>query len=194
MLARFEAFLLGTFGKLIGVIAVIAFAYWFGGHNATKQQDAVDTAVTRVASQAGVLLTTMITDQVGGINARLSGDSYAVQLLLKGGLQDIPTANARILSMPGAGLYVKAVDSPTSQTTGTPAAASGPGHHATYRAELSDESRAFLAGEAARAQQCAVQLQGAQKTLVSWAEAVNAYNLAVADPAKIRRVELPKVK
>lgn len=193
MLTKIETFLATTIGRWISTCLLVAFAYWFGGHNATDKRDAVDHAVNSVATQATQLLTDTINTQVNGINARLQGDSYAVQLLLQGGLKDISDADARLRNMAHPGVYVKASPGP-AETTASGATAPRPGNNETYRAELSDESRAFFAGEAARAQTCALRLQGAQSTLISWQRAVEDYNRLIAVPAKIEPVVLPASK
>lgn len=193
MLTRLEVFLATTVGRWISTCLLVAFAYWFGGHNAIDKRDAVDGAVTSITQQTTKVLTDTINTQVSGINARLQGEHYAVQLLLQGGLKDISDADARLRNLSHPGVYVKAPDS--AAKTGTPGSASrGPGNHETYRAELSDESRAFLAGEAARAQTCAIRLQGAQRTILSWSAAVEDYNRTVASPAKVSPVVLPAWK
>lgn len=193
MLTKVETFLATTIGRWISVCLLVAFAYWFGGHNAIDKRDAVDGAVNNVATQATKLLTDSINTQVNGINARLQGDSYAVQLLLQGGIKDVNDADARLRNIAHPGVYVKA--SPDTAKTATPGTtASRPGNPQTYRAELSDESRAFFAGEAARAQTCAVRLQGAQATIISWQRAVDDYNRTIALPAKTQPVTLPASK
>lgn len=172
----------------------ILFTYWFGGHVVKEKTDAVDSAVTSVSTQLGTILTNQINTQVGGINSRLLGDTNAINLILKGSLKSADDADARLRNMPNAGVYVKTSPGTAGEAKATGTAATGPSHNATYRAELSDEARDFFASEAKRAQQCAVQLKGAQDTLLSWQRAVDEYNRTVADPNGYEPVQLPDKK
>lgn len=178
---------------LLFVIAVV-FAYNFGQHTAQEKSEAVDSAVTSVTTQVGKILTDNINLQVGGINARLVGDTNAINLILHGGLQTIRDADTKLRLLPNSGVYVKAGSHPTGQTPTTGAPGIGPGNHETYRAELSDQARDFFAGEAARANECAVRLTGAQSTLLSWQRAVDEYNRTVAAQGGIGPVILPKAQ
>jgi hypothetical protein len=175
-------------------IASLCFTYWFGGHVEHEKATAVDSAVSSVSTQLGTILTNQINTQVGGINARLVGDTNAINLILQGGFKNSDDADARLRNMPHAGVYVKTGPGTPVETKTPGATATGPAHNATYRAELSDEARDFFASEAKRAQQCAVQLKGAQDTLLSWQRAVDEYNRTVADPNGYEPVTLPANK
>ncbi|AGX01917.1 hypothetical protein CF95_gp195 [Erwinia phage PhiEaH1] len=181
---------------LYGVIwiATLTFTYWFGGHIEKEKTTAVDSAVSSVSTQLGTILTNQINTQVGGINARLLGDTNAINLILQGGFKNNDDADARLHNLTNAGVYVKASPGTPGETKAAGTAAAGPGNNATYRAQLSDQARDFFAGEAKRANQCAVQLKGAQDTLLSWQRAVDEYNRTVADPNGYDRVQLPDKK
>lgn len=76
---------------LYGVIwiASLCFTYWFGGHVEHEKATAVDSAVSSVSTQLGTILTNQINTQVGGINARLVGDTNAINLILQGGFKTV---------------------------------------------------------------------------------------------------------
>ena len=175
-------------------IASLTFTYWFGGHIEKEKTMAVDSAVTSVTTQVGTILTNQINTQVSGINARLLGDTNAINLILKGGLQTVSDADAKLRALPNSGVYVKASSHPPGESKTSGAATAGPGNNETYRAELSDQARDFFAGEAARANECAIRLKGAQDTLLSWQRAVDEYNRTIADPNGYSRVQLPDKK
>lgn len=191
MFGNLETWLSSRLGIGVLWIASIVCAYQFGGHVTNDRDSAVSSAVTSLTVQANKALTDSINGQVGAINSRLTGDTHAIDLLLKGGLKGINDAADRLNNLPSAGVWVKSSPGATSKTPTADSASGRPGNNGTYRAELSDEARAFFNGEAQRANLCAVRLSGAQSTIRSWAAAVEQYNRTVADPAGVSRVNLP---
>ena len=191
MFGNLETWLSSRLGIGVLWIASIVCAYQFGGHVTNDRDSAVSSAVTSLTVQASKALTDSINGQVGAINSRLTGDTHAIDLLLKGGLKGINDAADRLNNLPSAGVWVKSSPNATGKTPTADSASGRPGNNGTYRAELSDEARAFFNGEAQRANLCAVRLSGAQSTIRSWAAAVEQYNRTVADPAGISRVKLP---
>lgn len=191
MFGNLETWLSSRLGIGVLWIASIVCAYQFGGQVTNDRDSAVSSAVTSLTVQASKALTDSINGQVGAINSRLTGDTHAIDLLLKGGLKGINDAADRLNNLPSAGVWVKSSPNATGKTPTADSASGRPGNNGTYRAELSDEARAFFNGEAQRANLCAVRLSGAQSTIRSWAAAVEQYNRTVADPAGISRVKLP---
>ena len=191
MFEKLEAFVGTKLARGFVTVALVAFAYWLGAHTTQEKADAVNTAVTSVTGQVNKILTDNINTQVSGINARLLGDTNAINLILKGGLQTVDDADARLRSLPHAGVYVKAGPGPTREAAAPGAAAAGPGNHETYRAELSEQTRDFFASEAKRANECAVRLTSAQSTLLSWQRAVDEYNRTIANAENYKPLALP---
>lgn len=189
-----EAFAGSKTGLFILWVLSLTLVYHFAQSIEEDKNNAVESAVSSVAAQASKQLETTINTQVGSINARLTGDKHATDFLLNGQLAAVQNAADSLNNLAHAGVLVKA--SPGAATKGTTvgAAGSGPGNHETYRAELSDETRAFFTSEANRADLCAVRLTGAQSTILSWRNAVDDYNRTVAVPAKIKPVVLPSGK
>ncbi|NCC19684.1 hypothetical protein EOM33_01335 [Candidatus Saccharibacteria bacterium] len=191
MFGNLETWLSSRLGIGVLWIASIVCAYQFGGHVTSDRDSAVSSAVTSLTVQASKALTDSINGQVGAINSRLTGDSHAIDLILNGGLANINAAADRINNLPSAGVWVKSSPDAAGKTPAVNPTNGKPGNNGTYRAELSDEARAFFNGEAQRANVCAVRLSGAQSTIRSWAAAVEQYNRTVADPAGVSRVNLP---
>ena len=189
-----EAFAGSKAGLFILWIVSLVFVYQFSQSIEKDKNNAVESAVTSVAAQASKQLETTINTQVGSINARLTGDKHATDFLLNGQLAAVQNAADSLNNLAHAGVFVKAGPGAPAKGTAAGVAGSGPGNHETYRAELSDETRAFFTGEANRADVCAVRLTGAQSTILSWRNAVDDYNRTVATPAKIRPVVLPSSK
>lgn len=191
---KLEALLGSKLGLFALWVVSLVAVYQFGKSIEGDKNHAVESAVSSVATQASKQLENTINTQVGTINARLTGDKHATDFLLTGQLADIKAATDRLAKLPGAGVWVKASPDSATKNPTVGAATSGPGNHATYRAELSDETRAFFASEAERANVCAVRLKGAQSTILSWQNAVEDYNRTIAIPAKVQPVTLPTSK
>ena len=191
MFEKLEQFVVSKIGLGSLWLVSVVFAYGLGGHITQERTDAVDNAVTTLTVQASKLLADNINTQVSGINARLLGDTNAINLILKGGFQTVDDADARLRSLPHAGVYVKTSSGSSREAAAAGATATGPGNHETYRAELSDEARDFFASEAKRANECAVRLQGAQSTLLNWQRAVDEYNRTIADTENYKPLVLP---
>lgn len=191
---KLEALLGSKLGLFVLWFVSLVAVYQFGKSIEGDKNHAVESAVSVVATQASKQLETTINAQVGNINARLTGEKHATDFLLTGQLADIKAATDRLAKLPGAGVWVKAGPDSAAKDSAAGAAASRPGNHATYRAELSDETRAFFNGEAERANVCVVRLTGAQSTILSWQRAVDDYNRSIAIPAKVQPVTLPTGK
>lgn len=194
MLARIEAAVFSKLGLVGFWLLSLGFAFWFGGHQTQERTTAVTAAVSSVTTQVGKILTDNINQQVGGINARLMGDTNAIQLILKGGFKANDDARDSLANLPHAGVYVKSSSAPPAQAGAVGPARTGPGNDETYRAELSDQAKGFFAGEANRADTCAVRLTAAQATLLSWSRAVMEYNSTVARPNGVKPLVLPTGK
>ena len=194
MLAKLEAFAGSKTGLFILWILSLAFVYHFSQTVEKDKNDAVESAVSSLASQASKQLETSINTQVAGINARLTGDKHATDFMLTGQIAALQNAADNLAKLPHAGVWVKGSVGTPAQNPAAGAAAGRPGNNATYRAELSDETKGFFAGEAKRADLCAVRLKGAQSTIVSWQNAVDDYNRTIAIPANQQPLVLPAVK
>jgi hypothetical protein len=185
--------LLGNIAPVLrkcGYVALCVFLYWFGGHNVTERQDAVQSAVNTVTSTLTTRLQTVIDGQVGTINDRLKGDTNAINQQYKTGMAGVDRDYHDLLALPAPGLYVNAPTPADCAPAKTGASGSGPAAPRTYRVQLSAESAAALSAEARRADVAAQRLAGAQATIVSWQQAVAAYN------AMLDRLypDVPKVK
>lgn len=175
-----DSILGSTAAKWVAVILLVVGAYWFGGYNERDKSTAVDGAVHTLTNNLNAKLGSVVDSQVGGINTRLkdSFDEMSLQFSV-----NQKSLNDRYLSIlnapPGRVLVTPSVRSAADAETAKLAAASGRGD-GSYYAELSNSSRDFLAGEARRADQCAVQLTDAQQTLKEWKRAVEDYNRTIA--------------
>lgn len=173
-----------------GYVALCVFLYWFGGHNVTERQDAVQSAVNTVTSTLTTRLQTVIDGQVGTINEHLKGDTHAINQNYQSGLTRLDNDYRDLLSLPTPGLYVNAPTAAQCEAAKADAATGRPAAPRTYRAQLSAESQAALSAEAHRADVAAERLRGTQATIVSWQRAVADYN------AMLDRLypDVPKVK
>jgi hypothetical protein len=98
--------LLGNIAPVLrkcGYVALCVFLYWFGGHNVTERQDAVQSAVNTVTSTLTTRLQTVIDGQVGTINDRLKGDTNAINQQYKTGMAGVDRDYHDLLALPAQG-------------------------------------------------------------------------------------------